>query len=140
MKYKLQEPNSTSTARARAAKELVPKLVPARSRGPVFGSANCAPLLFRNIRPDPFWGPPGGSDFGSALVSKKDFLIFSLGERSCLQAEKLSKDDNINKSHSIQSTQHSSKKHVLFNNQYLYVRFQQQNHIPCPLRTAEAPH
>ena len=140
MKYKLQEPNSISTARARAAKELVPKLVPARSRGPVFGSANCAPLLFRNIRPDPFWGPPGGSDFGSALVSKKDFLIFSLGERSCLQAEKLSKDDNINKSHSIQSTQHSSKKHVLFNNQYLYVRFQQQNHIPCPLRTAEAPH
>ena len=75
MKYKLQESKSTSTARVRAAKELVPKLVPARSRRPVFRSANCAPLLFRNVRPDPFLGPPGGSDFGSALVSKKDSIL-----------------------------------------------------------------
>ena len=112
MKYKLQRSKSTSTARVRAAKELVarscafPRATPAPATphggmhaGPapsppsVFESANCALLLFRNTKTCEFFPWPA---------------------TQLPPSEKLSKDDNINKSHSIQHTALKLKS-MLFN-------------------------
>ena len=110
---------------------LPPKLFSARPSGPVFGPANCAPLLFRNRRPDPFLGPPDGLDFGSARC----VLFFSFF--ACIKAA-AAKMRNFAKATAWAQDHSTLKKNILTTD--TFVHNSNDNSLFFPQSALHAPH